>query len=182
MDAGGAAGGGLGVSWGQFPEPAVLDHLNDLFKHAEWADAENYRALLACKAAAEDAGNRARLHHVHLVQHLFLQLWKGQSLEKSEASDYTSLTALRVYGRMVHELTAVFLAELPESRLSQPVHVPWFKDPGFNPTLLQTMHQVIEHGAYHRGQAASRLRELGGDPVTTDYIVWLWKGRPAARW
>ena len=53
---------------------------------------------------------------------------------------------------------------LPDSRLSQPVHVPWFKDPGFNPTLLQTMHQVIEHGAYHRGQAASRLRELGGDP------------------
>jgi uncharacterized damage-inducible protein DinB len=83
---------------------------------------------------------------------------------------------------MVHELTEIFMGELTEARLSQPIHVPWFKDAAFNPTLLQTMHQVIEHGAYHRGQAASRLRELGGDPVTTDYIVWLWKGRPAARW
>jgi len=163
-------------------EKPVIDHLKELFRHAEWADAENYRALLGCKAAVEDAGNRARLHHVHLVQHLFLQLWKGQQLEKTEAADYATLTAMRVYGRMVHELTGIFLAELTAERLESPVHVPWFKDPDFKPTLRQTMHQVIEHGAYHRGQAASRLRDLGGEPVTTDYIVWLWKGRPAPRW
>jgi len=160
----------------------VLDHLNELFQHAEWADAENYRALLACKAATEDAGNRARLHHVHMVQHLFLQLWRGRDPEATQAADYASLTALRIYGRMVHELTGVFLAELTVERLEEPVFVPWFKDADFRPSLRQTMHQVIEHGAYHRGQAASRLRDLGGDPPTTDYIVWLWKGRPAARW
>jgi uncharacterized damage-inducible protein DinB len=160
----------------------VLDHVNELFRHAEWADAENYRALLACKAATEDAGNRARLHHVHLVQHLYLQLWRGRTPEATEAADYSSLTALRIYGRMVHELTGVFLAELTEARLEEPVFVPWFKDAGFRPSLRQTLHQVVEHGAYHRGQAASRLRDLGGDPPTTDYIVWLWQGRPPARW
>jgi uncharacterized damage-inducible protein DinB len=38
------------------------------------------------------------------------------------------------------------------------------------------------HSHYHRGQNATRLRELGGTPPTTDYIVWLWKGRPQPAW
>jgi uncharacterized damage-inducible protein DinB len=38
------------------------------------------------------------------------------------------------------------------------------------------------HSHYHRGQNATRLRELGGDPPGTDLITWIWKGRPAASW
>ena len=36
------------------------------------------------------------------------------------------------------------------------------------------------HSHYHRGQNATRLRELGGEPPMTDLIVWYWKGRPVA--
>ena len=36
------------------------------------------------------------------------------------------------------------------------------------------------HSQWHRGQNAMRLRELGGEPPTTDLIVWYWKGRPSA--
>jgi uncharacterized damage-inducible protein DinB len=38
------------------------------------------------------------------------------------------------------------------------------------------------HSHYHRGQNATRLRELGGEPPPTDLIVWYWKGRPAPEW
>jgi uncharacterized damage-inducible protein DinB len=38
------------------------------------------------------------------------------------------------------------------------------------------------HSHFHRGQNATRLRELGGEPPTTDYIFWLWKGRPKPVW
>ncbi len=37
-------------------------------------------------------------------------------------------------------------------------------------------------GTGDRGQNATRLRELGGEPPLTDYIAWLWKGRPAPDW
>ena len=42
-----------------------------------------------------------------------------------------------------------------------------------------TMRKVI---GYHRGQNATRLRELGGEPPLTDFVAWLWKGRPDGKW
>ena len=42
--------------------------------------------------------------------------------------------------------------------------------------------QAAMHSHYHRGQNATRLRELGGVPPMTDFIVWLHKGQPAANW
>jgi len=49
-------------------------------------------------------------------------------------------------------------------------------------TMRETMHQVVLHSTYHRGQVAAYLRTLGGEPPLTDYIAWLWAGRPAAEW
>jgi uncharacterized damage-inducible protein DinB len=38
------------------------------------------------------------------------------------------------------------------------------------------------HSHHHRGQNATRLRELGGVPPSTDLIVWYWKGKPTPSW
>ena len=41
-------------------------------------------------------------------------------------------------------------------------------------TLLQDilMH-LVTHSAYHRGQVAAAVREAGGKPAATDYVVWV---------
>lgn len=49
-------------------------------------------------------------------------------------------------------------------------------------TLAESIAQVALHTAHHRGQVCSRLRMLGVEPPTVDFIVWLWGGRPAAAW
>jgi uncharacterized damage-inducible protein DinB len=49
-------------------------------------------------------------------------------------------------------------------------------------TMRETMLQVAMHSTYHRGQVNARLRELGAEPPLTDYIAWLWMGKPAAEW
>ena len=41
---------------------------------------------------------------------------------------------------------------------------------------------VVLHTQHHRGQISARLREVGGEPPTVDFIVWLWTGRPGAAW
>ena len=28
----------------------------------------------------------------------------------------------------------------------------------------------------------TRLKDFGGEPKNVDWIIWLWKGKPAARW
>jgi uncharacterized damage-inducible protein DinB len=42
---------------------------------------------------------------------------------------------------------------------------------------LPTDHllQAVLHSQHHRGQIATRLRDLGGSPPTVDYIVWVRK-------
>jgi len=49
-------------------------------------------------------------------------------------------------------------------------------------SIGEALTQAAMHSHYHRGQNATRLRELGGEPPMTDYIVWLWKGRPQPAW
>ena len=42
----------------------------------------------------------------------------------------------------------------------------------FTNDVEQIMIHVVNHGTYHRGQIAMRLRELGLEPVNTDYITY----------
>ena len=49
-------------------------------------------------------------------------------------------------------------------------------------TLRQTLLQVALHSAHHRGQVSARLRELGAEPPPTDFIAWLWLGKPQPEW
>lgn len=61
-------------------------------------------------------------------------------------------------------------------------HSTWFKDPTFIVTTTQALIQVAMHSQYHRGQNATRLRDVGGTPPTIDFVLWIWKGRPKAEW
>ena len=68
----------------------------------------------------------------------------------------------------------------PEA-LEEIVEIPWFQ-PTLKISCRQALMQAAMHSHYHRGQNATRLRELGGVPPTTDFILWLNKGQPPADW
>jgi uncharacterized damage-inducible protein DinB len=42
--------------------------------------------------------------------------------------------------------------------------------------------QISLHSTYHRGQIATRMRELGAEPAATDFILWVFLDKPAASW
>jgi uncharacterized damage-inducible protein DinB len=48
-------------------------------------------------------------------------------------------------------------------------------------TIAESMQQVALHSLYHRGQVNVRLREVGGEPPTVDFNVWIWLERPRAK-
>ena len=158
--------------------------LRDLFAHQSWADAEHWRAIGAHPAAYDDLGIRGRLHHIHFVQHAFL--WtvgdRKHLFTPTRAEDFSSFEALRSYALEYHEQVGPFLKALSDTRLVEPVSIVWFKDPPLTITVAEALTQCAMHSHYHRGQNATRLRELGGEPPTTDLIVWQWKGRPAGAW
>jgi uncharacterized damage-inducible protein DinB len=158
--------------------------LRDFYGHQAWADAEHWRAIEAHAAAAQDAAIKARLHHIHMVQRVFL--WavgdRATGFVVSTPEEFASLAALKEYARGSHDEIDRYLATVTSARLDQRISMPWFADPPLSITVTEALTQCAMHSHYHRGQNATRLRELGGEPPLTDLIAWYWKGRPGPAW
>jgi uncharacterized damage-inducible protein DinB len=159
----------------------VRELLRDLYGHQEWADALHWTACEAHPRALEDAKLRERLHHIHVVQRAFLAIARGTGTpDKLRLEDFASMAELKAEARRAHDAARRFLDEAADDVLSARAAVPWFKD--IDISLAQALHQCAMHSHYHRGQNATRLRELGGEPPLSDLIIWWWKGRPAPAW
>jgi uncharacterized damage-inducible protein DinB len=100
----------------------------------------------------------------------------------TKPEDFPAFDDLLRYSRAYHGEVRAFLAGVGDARLEEPVTIQWFKDPPLTLTVTEALTQGAMHSHYHRGQNAVILRELGGEPPTTDLIVWHWKGRPAPDW
>lgn len=166
----------------------LLETLQDLVRQMEWADALVWRSALALPAAVSDALVRDRLYHVHTVQWAYLQIWRGDPVEIPEPSSFDDLGALRAWARGYYRSVPGYLDALEPGDLGREVQFPWAGQlverwGEVHPaTLAQTIVQVASHSTYHRGQVNTRLRELGGEPPLTDFIAWIWRGRPEPEW
>jgi uncharacterized damage-inducible protein DinB len=156
----------------------------DLLDHQAWADAEHWRAMNAYPPAQDDPALRNRLHHLHLVQRAFTWAVENRRtpFEGSKPEDFPRFAELMAFARDAHAGMDRIRAGLTEGRLIEKVAIPWFKDPPLTLTVGEALAQCAMHSQWHRGQNATRLRELGGSPPTVDLIVWYWKGRPAPAW
>jgi uncharacterized damage-inducible protein DinB len=161
----------------------MLSCLDELYAHQEWADAEHWRALEGHAPALADRAIRARLHHIHLVQSGFLWVVGPRTAQFafSKIEDHPNMTDLKAFARKVHTDLAAMRGAMDDARLADVIEVPWFR-PALKISVRHALMQAAMHSHYHRGQNATRLRELGGVPPGTDFIVWLRDGQPAARW
>jgi uncharacterized damage-inducible protein DinB len=161
----------------------VTSYLDELYSHQEWADAEHWRAFESYAPALEDKAIRERLLHIHQVQHAFLWITgpRTHGFDFKKLSDFPMMADLKTYARQFHATMREFLNGLDDSRLAEMIEAPWFKPP-LNLSRRHALTQAAMHSHYHRGQNATRLRELGGVPPHTDFIVWLRDGQPSARW
>lgn len=157
-------------------------YLHELYAHQEWADAEHWHAFETHPAALRDTAIRERLLHIHLVQHGFLWIAGPRTIQfaPKKIEDFADMAELKAYAR--EGLTNLNdLLKNSDPRLEEIIEVMWFRPPA-RISVRQALTQAAMHSHYHRGQNATRLRELGGTPPTTDFIVWLHKGQPPAQW
>ena len=165
-----------------------LQSLKDLFRHMEWADSVVWRSVLANKEATKDAQLRDRLHHIHLVQHGFLLIWKGITT-RPPTKNFSHAMSVLNWAREYYIDVTGYLNNLTAWDIAQPVEVPWavMYEPQLGrkaavSSLKETMSQVVLHTTHHRGQVCTKLKELGGEPPLIDFIVWVWAGKPEAVW
>jgi uncharacterized damage-inducible protein DinB len=166
------------------PLPQYLD---DLFRHMAWADAVVWRAVLP---AGHDDRTYKLLFHLHQVQWAFLSVWRGEPAPGFKAFDaYPDLPALAAWARDFHHTVPEHLANVREEDLNEVREVTWRRwvekaigRPAAPTTLGETMLQVSQHSTYHRGQVNMRLRERDVEPPLTDFIAWVWMGKPGTNW
>jgi uncharacterized damage-inducible protein DinB len=161
----------------------VDSYLNELYAHQAWADAEHWRAFEARPAALADRAIRERLLHIHLVQHGFLWVVgpRTSAFAFKKLEDFASTADFKGYAQHYHAEMDQLLQSITSARLEEMIEVPWFQPP-LKISVRHALTQAAMHSHYHRGQNATRLRELGGVPPGTDFIVWLRDRQPAANW
>jgi uncharacterized damage-inducible protein DinB len=176
---------------------SLLFMIFDLFRHMEWAGALIWRAVLPSEIARASNSLRAKLHHVHQVQHGFLAIWQGrfehstqeELIEWSKEGGNLRGAELMAWGKSYHGEAQRYLAGLNEAGMARAVVLPWADMAATSqgkifvaPNLAETIFQVVMHSAHHRGQINAGLRDMGVDPPLVDFIAWAWSGKPAAQW
>jgi uncharacterized damage-inducible protein DinB len=152
----------------------------ELYEYNRWA---HERVLAAAEAVGPDrysetlAGSfpslRATLEHMLATEVIWLSRWEGHSL--GEAPDYTGCRDVKslasIWGSFWHRQFS-FLRDLSEEDLGKLIAIRTRGGIETVQPLSDTLIHVVNHSSYHRGQAVSQVRQLGGVPEATDYFIY----------
>ena len=159
----------------------MLTFLRDLLAHAEWANAVFFHAWNK-SPARDNEEMRNRVGHIIGVQQGFLSVLRGEQPGGPPAGPPPTFDALKTRAQSVHAGLRDFAAALEADSLARIVRIPWFPEPPCNISVAEALVQVAMHTQHHRGQCMTRLKDFGGEPKNVDWIIWLWKQKPAPRW
>jgi uncharacterized damage-inducible protein DinB len=152
----------------------------ELFRHQAYADALLLMAIQRHEIASKDEELRTLLHHILIAHRFWLHL--SQELPFSvEAENVVpaTLDALITGYKETQTQENAWFERLEESDLIRTVESPYL--PNRKVAVREALIQVCLHSQGHRAQCATRLRMLGGEPPSLDYVFWV-KERPDPIW
>lgn len=149
-----------------------------LYDYNSWA---NHRTLEACAALSEeqftrDLGSSFRslrdtLAHICGAEWLWLERWHGRSHNAlPQAAEFPDLETLRRRWQEVERNLLDYIASLTPEDIQRIIQHKTTQGVPQAAPLWQMLQHLVNHGSYHRGQAATMLRQLGTKPISTDLI------------
>ena len=93
-----------------------MNHI-ELFQHMEWADASVWNAVIASPQAREDGELNERLHHIHLVQRAFLQVWRKEEPRHAALDEFETANDMLAWAQGAHSEMMSFLRDSKTSDL-----------------------------------------------------------------
>ena len=159
----------------------MLPMLRDLVGHKWHANAALFKAIRQHEKAAQDEELRKLLHHILLANRFWRMLSLGHefSAEKESQMPQSLETLIARYQETEAE-EGKWISQIQEADLSRRLETPFL--PGHSFSVAEAVMQVCMHSHGHRAQCATKLRQLGGTPPTTDFILWIKEARPAPEW
>ena len=158
----------------------MLDTIRLLYDYTRWADERMLGAVSALgpDAWTKDLGSSlksARDTAVHIVsaQWIWLSRWKGETPKGMwTAADYPTQASVRERWDPVRAELAAFVAEQTEASVKAPLTYKNLKGEPMSFPLGHLMLHMANHSTYHRGQVTTLVRQLGAQPISTDFVLY----------
>jgi len=149
--------------------------LKELARHQAWADREHWRVFHENPPLLEDAEIRKRLNHMVMAAGMLRALARGETPDVAGMKDRESVEELAAAMGKANE---GLVETLGSADLEKMIALPRGPKGPFEAPAGVLLLQALMHGQHHRGQNASRMRQLGVAPPMTDFVVWYALGRP----
>jgi len=150
----------------------MADLLENLFAHMWWAHDELSSEL---RKSPPDAETLRLFAHVVAAEHLWLS---RIDLTKAKVAVWPTMS-LDDVAQLESENRARFRELIGRRDDTREQRVRYRNSAGnqFENSVREILTHVALHGHYHRGQIARAMRGAGREPVYTDYIGFVRKGR-----
>jgi uncharacterized damage-inducible protein DinB len=145
----------------------LADYLRREFAYDIWA---NQEVLTAIKRAGEqDRRSLQLMSHIFAAERLWLDRLKSQPQSAAvwpEPDLAWCESKAEELSRQWHE----YLDWITAGDISQTISYKNSKGEPWTSAIIDVLTHVVMHSAYHRGQIASHMREIGQTPAYTDFI------------
>jgi uncharacterized damage-inducible protein DinB len=160
----------------------MIEHIRNLIRYEEWADAHFLQAWEQTPDAASDKEMLQRWAHVVTVQNAFFNILKGKEVTFSREDEFPPVSQLKIRTQSNHSQLKSLIQDYSSEDLEQRVFIPWLPDRQTTLTRFEALIQIVMHTQHHRAQNMTKLQTHGGKPGVIDWIMWVFKGKPEAKW
>lgn len=147
----------------------LLQHLESLRAHGEWADAHFLRVLR--EATVDVSAVMREVAHVRGAQEIWLARIEHRPPTLPIWPEWSPADLAELGPALDVRLRAMFAELTPES-LVQTLTYANLAGATYDTPVGEILLHLCMHGHYHRGKANAAMSRAGLAPVSIDYITW----------
>jgi uncharacterized damage-inducible protein DinB len=114
------------------------------------------------------------LEHTYLADSLWLKRLNGDGNAKlADAEAVSDLAGLQTRWQATQAGLISFAGSLSDADGTRVVDYRFLSGKEARSPVYENLLHVVNHGTYHRGQIVTMLRQLGAEPIATDFITFV---------
>ena len=158
----------------------ISDDFASLYSYNAWA---NERTVASCRSLSREAYEkplgsgwtsvRDTLVHIASGTQAWFDRFRGNSPSRLlTGADIPELEDAAALLKSADEALTKFVVETPESDRVKVLAYTNVRGEVKKVPYWAVFRHAVNHATYHRGQIATMVRMLGGEPKSTDFVFW----------
>jgi uncharacterized damage-inducible protein DinB len=153
-----------------------METLQLLERKVDYNDWANRRALESLRAMKSPSSRGVRaLSHILLVERLWLARLRRKEIGQPPPDFFPELPLTQCQDLIDESLNGykAYLGKLTEVQLDVVGNFETLAGSKYEASTREVLNHVMMHSMYHRGQVALAIREDGGEPLQSDFILFV---------